>query len=128
MVQLIVGSRCQTEVERAEQDSGIRPTADEDNVLFVAQSWLTLCDPMDCSPPGSPGKNMGVGCPALLQGIFPTQGPNPGLLCYRPILYCLSLQGSPRILEWVVYPSSQGTSPPRNQIGVSRMAGGFFTS
>ena len=40
---------------------------------------------MDCSPPGSsvhedyPGKNTGVGCHALLQGIFPTQGSNPGL-------------------------------------------------
>ena len=46
----------------------------------VTQSCLTLCDPMDCSPPGSSvhgdslGKNTGVGCHALLQGIFPTQG------------------------------------------------------
>ena len=43
---------------------------------------LTLCNPMDCSPPGfsawdSPGKNTGVGC----QGIFPTQGSNPHLFC-----------------------------------------------
>ena len=51
------------------------------------QSCLTLCNPMDCSPPGSfvhgdaPGKNAGVGCHALLQGIFPTQGSNPCLLC-----------------------------------------------
>ena len=42
------------------------------------QSCLTLCDPMDyaCQAPhprNSPGKNTGVGCPALLQGIFPTQ-------------------------------------------------------
>ena len=43
------------------------------------QSCLTLCNSMDCSPPGSsihedsPGKNTGVGCHALLQGIFPTQ-------------------------------------------------------
>ena len=42
--------------------------------------YLTLVDPMDCSPPGSfcpwdsPGKSTGVGCHALLQGIFPTQG------------------------------------------------------
>ena len=46
------------------------------------QSCLTLCDPMNRSPPGSsvcgdsPGKNTGVGCHALLQGIFPTQGLN----------------------------------------------------
>ena len=52
--------------------------------VLVAQSCLTLCDPMDCSPPGSsahgdsPGKNTGVGCHALLQGVFPTQGSNPG--------------------------------------------------
>ena len=50
------------------------------------QSCPTLCDPMDCSLPGSsvhgdsPSKNTGVGCHALLQGIFPTQGSNPGLL------------------------------------------------
>ena len=43
-------------------------------VSLVAQSCLTLCDPMDCSPPGSfihgdsPGKNTGVGCHAPLQG------------------------------------------------------------
>ena len=50
----------------------------------VAQSWLTSWDPMDCSPPGlypwdSPGKNTGMGCHDLLQGIFPTQGSNPRL-------------------------------------------------
>ena len=49
------------------------------------QSCLTLCDPIDCSPPGSsvlgdsPGKSTGVGCHALLQGIFPIQGLNPRL-------------------------------------------------
>ena len=50
----------------------------------VAQSCLILCNPMDCNPPGScpwdsPGKNTGVGCHAILQGIFPTQGLNPCL-------------------------------------------------
>ena len=51
-------------------------------LCLVTQSCLTLCDPMDCSPPGfsvhgdSPGKNTGVRCHALLQGIFPTQGSN----------------------------------------------------
>ena len=49
----------------------------------------TLCDPMDCSPPGSfvhgdsPGKNTGVGYFALLQGIFLTQGLNPHLLHWQ---------------------------------------------
>ena len=44
----------------------------------------------------SPSKNTGVGCHALLQGIFPTQGLNPGLLHCKQILYCLSHQGSPK--------------------------------
>ena len=45
-----------------------------------AQSCLTLCNPIDCSPPGSsvhgdsPGKNTGVGCHFLIQGIFMTPG------------------------------------------------------
>ena len=55
----------------------------------------------------------GVGCHALLQGIFPTQGLNPGLLHCRWILYHLSHQGSPRLLEWVAYPFSCGSSQPR---------------
>ena len=42
----------------------------------------------------SPGKNPGVGCHALLPGIFPTQGSNPGLPHCRWILYHLSHQGS----------------------------------
>ena len=44
---------------------------------------------------GSPGKNTGVGCQSLLQGIFPTQGLNLGLLHCRQILYHLSHQGNP---------------------------------
>ena len=64
------------------------------------QSCLTLCDPLACSLLGSsvhgdsPGKNIGVGCHALLQGISPVQGSNPGLPHCRQILYHLSLQGS----------------------------------
>ena len=56
---------------------------------------------MDCSLPGSSvhgdslGKNTGVGCHALLQGIFPIQGLNPGLPQNRQILYCLRHQGKP---------------------------------
>ena len=61
----------------------------------------TLCNLMDWSLPGSsvPGilqaKNTGVGCHFLLQGIFPTQGSNPGLPHCRQILYHLSHEGSP---------------------------------
>ena len=43
-------------------------------------------------PSDPPGKNPGVGSHALLQGIFPTQRPNPGLPHCRQILYCLSHQ------------------------------------
>ena len=67
-------------------------------------------------------------CLALLQGIFPNQGSNPDLLHCRQILNCLSHQGSPRILEWVAYLSSRGTSWCRNWNGVSCIAGRFFTS
>ena len=76
----------------------------------------------------SPGQNTGVGSLSLLQGIFPTQGSNPGLPCCRWILYQLSQQGSPRKLEWVAYPFSSGSSWPRNRTEVSCIAGRFFTS
>ena len=64
---------------------------------------------------------------SLLQGISPTQGSNPGLPHCRQILYQLSHQGSPRILEWVAYPFSSRSSGPRNWTRVSCIAGGFFT-
>ena len=77
--------------------------------LLCLVTCLTLCDPMDCSPPGSsvhgdsPGKNNGVGCHALLQGIFLTQGSNPGLLHCRQMLYHLSHQRSPNERENVCH-------------------------
>ena len=101
---------------------------------LVTQSCPILCNSMDYSPPGSfahgdsPGKNTGVGCHALLQGIFPTQGSNPGLLhCRRQILYHLSHQRSPRILEWVAYPFFKGPTQTRNQTRVSCTADRFFS-
>ena len=72
-------------------------------LCFVAQQCPTLCDPMDCSPPGtsvlgaSPGKNTWVGSHSLLQRNFPTQEVNWGLLHCRQILYRLSYQRSPSI-------------------------------
>ena len=80
------------------------------------------------SPWNSPGQNTGVDSLFLLQGIFPTQGSNPGLPHCRVFLYQLSHKGSPRLLEWVAYPFSSGSSWPRNQTRVSCMAGGFFTN
>ena len=75
---------------------------DLDVLCLVAQLCPILCDPVDCSPPGSsvhgdsPGKNTRVGCLFLLQGVLPTQGSNLGLLHCRHIVYHLSLQGSPQ--------------------------------
>ena len=71
------------------------------NVLLlcvVAQSCLTVCHAIDCSrqallcPWNSAGKNTVVGCHSLLQGIFLTQGWNPGLLHCGQILHHLSHQ------------------------------------
>ena len=59
----------------------------------VAQSCLTLWDPIYCSPWNSPGQNTGAGSFPLLQEIFPTQGSNPGLPHCRWILYQLSHKG-----------------------------------
>ena len=80
------------------------------------------------SPWNSPGQNTGVGSHSLLQGIFPTQGLDPGLPHCRWIIYHMSHQGSPRILEWVAYPFSSGSSKPSNRTKVSCIVGGFFTS
>ena len=61
-------------------------------VCLVTEPCPTLCDSMDCSLPGSPvhgdspGKNTRMGCHALHQGIFPTQGSNLGLPHCRQIL------------------------------------------
>ena len=62
------------------------------------------------SPWNSPGQDTRVGSLSHLQGIFPTQGSNPGLPHCRWILYQLSHKGSPRILECVAYTFSSGSS------------------
>ena len=93
----------------------------------------------------SPGKNTGVGCRVLFQGILPTWGSNSALPHCRRVLYHLSHQGSPRILKRqlsllqmssssVLCPplspmsSSSGSSQSRNRTGVSSVGGVFFTS
>ena len=91
-------------------------------LCLVTQSCLTL-RPIGCSPPGlsvhgaSPDKNTGVGCHALLQGIFPIQGLNLGLLHCRRIFY---YQGSPRILKRVAYHFSKDLPKP----GIKRGSAG----
>ena len=87
------------------------PTLCDHTVHGILQAWIL--EWVSCS---------------LLQGIFPTQGSNPGLLHCRQILYQVSHKGSPRILEWVPYPFSSRSSQPRNWTGVSCIAGGFFTN
>ena len=115
--------------------------------------WL-LC------PWDSPGKNTGVGCHFLLQGIFPPPGPNLGSFCLLhwqvgslPLAppgksqvlgtqVCLTLCdprdcGQPgssvheisqtRILEWVAFPFSRGSSWPKDWTWVSSIVGRFFT-
>ena len=68
---------------------------------LVFKSCLTLVTPLTvvCQnalcPWGFPGKNTGVGCHFLLQGIFPTQESNLGLVNCRRILYRMSYRGSP---------------------------------
>ena len=64
-----------------ENNSGIH----QGDIYDCAQLCLTLCDPTDCSPPGSSVHGILwariLGCHALFQGIFPTQGSNLHLLC-----------------------------------------------
>ena len=100
-----------------------------------APSCPTLCNPMNPTrllyPWDSPGKNTGVGCHFLLQGIFPTQGSNPGLPHCRQTLYRLSHQGKKPDKERQIYnlniwikkktknktPNSQQAHRHREEIG-----------
>ena len=102
-------------------------------LCFVAQPWRATGSSVHGD---SPGKNTGVDCYALLQGIFPTQGSNPGLPHSRRILRIFpeppgksknTGTGSLSLL-WAAYPFSRGSSRPRTQTRVSCIAGGFFTS
>ena len=87
--------------------------------------YVFSCDLMDCSLPGSScpwdslGKNTGAGCHAPLQGIFPTQELNLGLLHFRQILYRLSYEGSPYLKRVTSTESSDSLS--------DLLVGTFFT-
>ena len=78
-------------------------------LCLVAQSCLTLCDLMEPTrllcPWDSLGKNTASGSHALLLGIFPTQGSNPGISHCKQILYHVSHQGSPykcsSVMSWI---------------------------
>ena len=77
--------------------------------MLAAQSCPALCDPMDCSEPGSSvcgilqARSTGVGSCFLFQGIFLTQGLNSTLPHCRWILYYLSHQGSPDNIQFELY-------------------------
>ena len=96
-------------------------------LCLVIQSYPTLCNLVDCSPPGSsvpgdsPGKNTRVDCHALFQGIFSTQEPNPGLQHCRWIFYHLSHQGRASQVVLVV------KNPPANE-GAARDTGSISSS
>ena len=100
----------------------------------VARSCPTLCDPGQTLNSlwrlfvNSAGQNTGMFSLSIAQGIFSTQGSNPGLTPCRQILYQLSHKTSPRKLEWVAYPFSRRSSQPRNHIGVCCIASRFFTN
>ena len=66
-----------------------------------------------------------MGSHSLLQGVFPTQGLNPGLPHFRQIRYQLSYERSPRILEWVAYPSSEDLTDPGIKPGSSALQAYF---
>ena len=92
----------------------------------ATQSCPTLHDPMDCSLPGSSA-----------HGIFQARVLEWGAIAFSlltsrihcgQILYQLSHKGSPRILEWVAYTFSSRSSQPRDQTGISCIAGIFFIS
>ena len=93
----------------------------------VAQSSLTLCDPMDYAVHG-------IFQARILEWVvvpFSRGSSQPrdqtGLLHCRRILYQLSYQGSLRIPEWVAIPFSKGSSQSRDQPQISHIAGRFFT-
>ena len=83
--------------------------ATHSSTVIVIPSCLTLCDPMDCMQsatllcPGCfPGKNSGVGCHFLLQGIFPAQGLNLPLLHWQVDSLLSKPTGKPSILAWEI--------------------------
>ena len=95
----------------------------------VAQSCLTLCDPMDCTVHASLQARILEWVAFPFFRVFS----NPGIEPRSPTLqgdffYQLRHKGSPRTLEWVAYPFSSGSSWTRNQTGVSCIAGRIFTN
>ena len=82
--------------------------------MLVAQSCMTLCDPMDPARGplsiGFSGQEYWSALPFPLSGDFPDPGIEPGSPALQVDSLPLSHQESPRILEWVTYPFSRGSS------------------
>ena len=87
----------------------------------MSESRPVMSDSLRChglySPWNSPGQNAGVGSLSLLQGIFPTQGSNPGLPHCSRILYQLSHRGSPEYWSGWPFPSPGNLPNPGTEPG-----------
>ena len=96
-------------------------------LCLLTQSCPTVYHPPDCSPPcssvhgDSPGKNTGMGCHALLQGIFPAQASNPDFPYYRLILYHLSHQGTYEYWSEQPIPFPVDLPDPGTELGFSAL-------
>ena len=101
-------------------------------ICLVAQLCPNLCNPMEPTRLlclwGFSRQEYWSGLPCPAPGDLPNPRFEPRSPTLQWILYYLSHKESPRILEWIAYPFSRGTSWSRNQTGVSCIAGGFFTS
>ena len=93
---ILVAAKGTTSIHWVEAQEAVRhpPALARQWRVLVNQACPILCDPVNCSPPGSsvrgidsPGKNTGVSRHFLFRGIFPTQGSNLGLPHYGQILY-----------------------------------------
>ena len=104
------------------------------SIVNEAESESEICSVMPdfwrthvlYSPWNSPHQNAGVGSLSLLQGIFPTQWLNPGLLHCKQILYQPNHKGSPRILEWVAFHFSRYLPNPGIKLGSPAMQADSF--
>ena len=104
LARLIKNKREKNQINKIRNEKG-EITTDNEEIQRIIRDYYeqlhgnkTLCNPMDTRLPRPwdfLSTSTGVGCCFLLQGIFPTQGLNPGLPHCRQMLYCLSHQGSP---------------------------------
>ena len=103
-------------------------------LCLVTQSCLILCDPRNCSLPGSsvhgdsPSKSTGLGCHAVLQGIFRTQGSKSGLPHCRQIFLPSEPPGKPKNIGMGSLSLLQQIFLTQESNQVSCIAGGFFTN